>query len=53
MITQLKLPPSQASHYFRVIYIFIGPAASLFDENYYTRMKERLAPDGILCCQVC
>ncbi|CAL4156919.1 unnamed protein product [Meganyctiphanes norvegica] len=28
-----------------------GPAVSLFNEDYYTRMKEKLAPGGILCCQ--
>ncbi|KAK3876877.1 hypothetical protein Pcinc_018373 [Petrolisthes cinctipes] len=28
-----------------------GPAASLFNEDYYSRMKDRLASGGILCCQ--
>ncbi|XP_069959896.1 spermidine synthase [Cherax quadricarinatus] len=28
-----------------------GPAASLFNEDYYSRMKHKLADGGILCCQ--
>ncbi|XP_064123107.1 spermidine synthase-like [Macrobrachium nipponense] len=28
-----------------------GPAASLFNEDYYVKMKEKLAEGGILCCQ--
>lgn len=28
-----------------------GPAVSLFNEDYYSRMKDKLAPGGILCCQ--
>lgn len=28
-----------------------GPAVSLFNEDYYVKMKNRLAEGGILCCQ--
>lgn len=29
-----------------------GPAVSLFNEDYYIKMKDKLAEGGILCCQV-
>lgn len=29
----------------------IGPAADLFEAEYYNNMKKALKPDGIICCQ--
>ena len=29
-----------------------GPAVSLFNEDYYAKMKSKLAEGGVMCCQV-
>ena len=31
--------------------IITGPAADLFEADYYNDMKKALKPNGIVCCQ--
>ena len=33
------------------VYLFPGPAESLFKEAYYELVNEALKPDGLLCSQ--
>lgn len=50
--TQLVSRLFSKSHtQWRVIVVILGPAVSLFEENYFALMKKALKPGGIVCSQ--
>lgn len=36
---------------YNMFVIITGPAADLFEADYYNDMKKALKPNGIICCQ--